>query len=81
MENARERGLLFKGGCESPRKLGRLALGGAHAGSEAKTRHYLSQSHIMSLTCSQSLNSFPLVAKAQTMSKQFETAHYLGPLA
>lgn len=33
----------------------------------------------MSLTCSQSLNSSPLVAKVQIVSKPFKTARHLGP--
>lgn len=59
----------YQGGCKSLRKLGRLALGVAHAGSKAKTWSSLWQLHIMSLTCSQSLNSSPLVANVQAMSK------------
>lgn len=50
----------------------------AHAGSKAKTWSYLSQSHLMSQTYSQTLNGFPLVAKVETLSTTFRTAPHLA---
>lgn len=50
----------------------------ARAGSKAKTWSYLSQSHLMSQTYSQTLNGFPLVAKVETFSMTFKTAPHLA---